>query len=131
MCLDRPSPTGIAAYDALGPAMRNASPTFGPEFQYVPLVCSYWPVKPRGSVGPLVVTGAPPSLLVGGTGDPGTPYSWAVSVSRQIAGSVLLTRKGFGHTSYDKSLCVRQAVVAYLIDLRLPAQGIVCDSDVP
>jgi hypothetical protein len=46
-------------------------------------------------------------------------------------GSVLLTRNGYGHVSYDKSECVKAAVDAYLIDLTLPAAGTVCESDLP
>ena len=105
-CIDRPVPTDIAAYDALGPKFASASALFGPAFQYSNLACAYWPVKATGTVGPITADGAPPILLVGGTGDPATPYAWAQSVNQQLAGSVLLTREGNGHVSYDKSsLC--------------------------
>jgi pimeloyl-ACP methyl ester carboxylesterase len=125
-CLDRPVPTDIAAYDALGPAYASVSPLFGPAFQYSNLACAYWPVKPTGHAGPLTVDGAPPILLIGGTGDPATPYAWAQAVNRQLAGSVLLTRNGNGHTSYDASQCAHAAIDDYLINLKLPAQGSVC-----
>ena len=46
--------------------------------------------------------------------------------SQQIAGSVLLTRQGNGHVSYDKSRCAQQAEDNYLISLTLPADGTVC-----
>ena len=72
--------------------------------------------------------GAAPILLVGGTNDPATPYSEAQSVNKQIQGSVLLTRQGNGHTSYDSSTCAHQAEDAYLTDLTLPAAGTVCTS---
>ena len=127
-CLDRQVPTDIAAYDALGPAYAGVSPLFGPAFQYSNLACAYWPVKPTGQVGPLTVDGAPPILLVGGTGDPATPYAWAQAVNRQLPGSVLLTRSGNGHTSYDASACAHAAIDDYLINLKLPAQGTVCSS---
>lgn len=125
-CIDRPVPSDVASYDALGAKFANASPLFGPAFQYSNLTCAYWPAKPTGTVGPLPADGAPPILLVGGTGDPATPYSWAQSESKQLAGSVLLTRQGNGHVSYDKSTCVKQLIDAYLIDLTLPAAGTVC-----
>ena len=38
----------------------------------------------------------------------------------------LLTREGYGHISYTSSSCAKQAVDAYLIDLKLPAAGTVC-----
>jgi pimeloyl-ACP methyl ester carboxylesterase len=125
-CDDRPVPTDVAVYDALGPKFAAASPLFGPAFQYSNLVCAYWPVKPTGVVGALTITGAPPILLVGGTGDPATPYVWAQAANQQIPGSVLLTRDGNGHVSYDKSSCAKQLIDAYLIDLSLPAAGTVC-----
>ena len=127
-CLDRPVPTDVAAYDKLGPAFARASPLFGPSFQYANLGCAYWPVKPTGHAGPLTADGAPPILLVGGTDDPATPYAWAQSVNRQLAGSVLLTRNGNGHTSYDASTCAHSAIDDYLINLTLPAAGTVCSS---
>jgi pimeloyl-ACP methyl ester carboxylesterase len=125
-CLDRPVPTDVAVYDQLGPQYAKVSPLFGPAFQYSNLGCAYWPVKPTGHAATLSAAGAPPILLVGGTGDPATPYAWAQAVNRQLAGSVLLTRNGNGHTSYDASTCAHSAIDAYLINLTLPAAGTVC-----
>jgi pimeloyl-ACP methyl ester carboxylesterase len=125
-CLDRPSPTDVAAYDALGPAFAKASPTFGPAFQYSNLQCAYLGVKATGHEGPISADGAPPILLVGGTNDPATPYSWAQSLHQQLTSSVLLTRSGNGHTSYGASVCSQRAEDAYLISLTLPAEGTVC-----
>ena len=127
-CIDFAVPTDVAAYDRLGPAFASASPFFGPWSQYSNLQCAYWPVKPNHPEGPLPIHGAPPILLIGGTNDPATPYAEAVAVSHQIDGSVLLTRRGNGHTSYDSSPCAHAAEDAYLIDLTLPAAGTVCAS---
>ncbi|HSS61679.1 MAG TPA: alpha/beta hydrolase [Candidatus Limnocylindrales bacterium] len=127
-CLDFPVPTDIAAYDALGPTYTKASALFGPWSQYSNMQCAFWPVKPTNTIGPLTVSGAPPILLVGGTNDPATPYSEAQSVNRQIEGSVLLTRQGNGHTSYDSSSCAHAAEDSYLISLKLPSAGAVCSS---
>jgi pimeloyl-ACP methyl ester carboxylesterase len=127
-CLDFPVPTDIAAYDKLGPAFARASPLFGPWSQYSNLQCAYWPVKPARDNGAITVSGAPPILLVGGTNDPATPYVEAQAVNKEIPGSVLLTRQGNGHTSYDASACAHAAEDAYLIGLTLPAPGTVCSS---
>ena len=126
-CLDRPVPTDVATYDALGPSFAQASALFGPAFQYSNLVCAYWPVKPKGQVGELTAPGAPPILLVGGTNDPATPFVWAQAVNQQISGSVLLKRIGNGHVSYDKSACAQQIEDAYLMNLTLPAAGSTCN----
>ena len=125
-CLDFPVPTDIAAYDQLGASFAKASSLFGPWSQYSNLQCAYWPVKPKNPTGPLPINGAPPILLVGGTNDPATPYAEAQAVNRLIDGSILLTRNGNGHTSYDSSPCAHAAEDAYLIDLTVPAAGTVC-----
>jgi pimeloyl-ACP methyl ester carboxylesterase len=127
-CIDQPVPTDVAAYDRLGPTYAAASSLFGPWLQYSNLTCAYWPVKPTGHIGPVTADGAPPILLIGGTNDPATPYAWAQAVNQQLAGSVLLTRQGNGHTSYDASPCAHAAIDDYLINLKLPAQGTVCPS---
>lgn len=127
-CLDFPVPADIAAYDKLGPAFSKASAVFGPWSQYSNLQCAYWPVKATRDNGPISVSGAAPILLVGGTNDPATPYAEAQAVNKEIPGSVLLTRQGNGHTSYDASACAHSAEDAYLISLTLPAPGTVCSS---
>jgi hypothetical protein len=47
-------------------------------------------------------------------------------VHQQLAGSVLLTRRGNGHGSYGVSVCATLAENAYLINLTLPAEGTTC-----
>ncbi len=125
-CLDHPAFSNISDYDALAAKYAQASALFGPAFQYDWLICSFWPVKPTRTPGPLTAPGAPPILLVGGSNDPATPYAWAQAVHQQISNSVLLTRNGNGHTSYDSSQCAHAAEDAYLINLTLPADGTVC-----
>ncbi len=127
-CLDFAVPTDISAYDKLGAQFAQAAPFFGPWSQYSNLQCAYWPAKAKHSTEPLPVSGAPTILLVGGTNDPATPYSEAQSVNKQIQGSVLLTREGNGHTSYDASQCSHQIEDAYLINLTAPAPGTVCST---
>ena len=61
-CLDHPAPTDLSTYDKLASAYAQASPFFGPSFQYSNLPCAYWPAKPTGQTGPLNVTGAPADL---------------------------------------------------------------------
>jgi pimeloyl-ACP methyl ester carboxylesterase len=125
-CLDSAAPSSLAAYDEIGAALTKASPLFGPFTQYDGLECTFWPVKPTHPDVRLTVKGAPPILLVGATNDPATPYANAQSVTKQIPGSVLLTREGNGHTSYGVSQCVQSAEDSYLISLDLPPSGEVC-----
>ncbi|HVH62615.1 MAG TPA: alpha/beta hydrolase, partial [Candidatus Dormibacteraeota bacterium] len=125
-CLDHPVPADVSAFDALAQQFASASPLFGPAYQYSNLQCSFWPVKPTGKIGPITSAGTPPILLVAGTDDPATPIDWARSVNQQLAGSVLLTRQGNGHISYDESSCAQAAEIGYLEHLTVPATGTVC-----
>ncbi|MDQ1292935.1 MAG: hypothetical protein QG608_816 [Actinomycetota bacterium] len=72
-----------------------------------------------------------PILLVANTWDPLTPYDQAVAVSRMLPNSRLLTSDGWGHTSYDGSSCVSQALDKYLITGALPPQGTTCHAPQP
>ena len=67
-------------------------------------------------------------MVVGSTGDPATPYSGAVVLSGQLAGSRLVTYVGDGHTVYGggRSSCVDAAVNSYLIELTVPRSGLRC-----
>ena len=123
-CLDRPVPASVSAYDALASTFNEASPFFGPAFLYSNLACAYWPVSAEGLPAPITTPGLPPLLLIGGTHDPATPYAWAQSVHAALPSSVLLTRDGYGHTSYFASACAEQAIDAYLISLTLPTAAV-------
>jgi len=127
-CLESPpAPTEILSPDPAGGQILRASPFFGPWSEWAGVYCDFWPELPRAYT-PLTVHGAPPILLVGASNDPATPYVWSKSVSEQIPGSVLLTRIGNGHTSYEFSDCITAAEDAYLISLVLPPQGTTCTS---
>ncbi len=127
-CLDQPAPS-LAQIQAALPAAEAASPFFGPTDLYGEVGCAFWPVPATGKVGPIHAVGSPPIVVVGSTGDPITPYSWAQSLASQLQHGVLLTRVGDGHTAYFASSCIRSDVDAYLITLVPPAAGTRCDSD--
>ena len=118
-CIDAPPPT-VAAMQAAEPALAAASPYFGPPLAFQDLTCSVWPVAPTAPVGPLHATGAPPILVVGSTGDPATPYTWAQGLASEVGSGVLLTRHGNGHSAYPASACARAAIDRYLTDLTVP-----------
>jgi hypothetical protein len=69
-------------------------------------------------------------LVIGNTHDPNTPHPGAVAMARRLARARLLTLDGYGHTSgADPSACILRAQVAYLVHLRLPPRGTVCQPD--
>jgi len=63
--------------------------------------------------------------VTGATGDPATPYAWAVSLARQMHG-VILTWDGVDHVAYYYSACVRAIDQSYLVEGAIPAVGTVC-----
>ncbi|GAB2697557.1 alpha/beta fold hydrolase [Thalassiella azotivora] len=116
-CLDYPVDDDPAAMRAAADRLLEASPTFGPMLAYGELTCAQWPVGAVRSPGPLTAEGAPPILVVGNTGDPATPYAWAVALADQLESGTLLTYEGEGHASYTRgSRCVDRAVDAYLLE---------------
>ena len=127
-CLDSPAPTMSQLQAALSQAAATA-PVFGPANVYGELVCEHWPVAATTTAGPVRAPGAPPIVVIGSTGDPVTPYSWARGLASELGSGILLTRVGDGHTGYRFSSCVRNAVDSYLVDLKPPAPGTRCPSD--
>jgi len=128
-CEDSGALGSLAEYESLARQLAPSAPDFGASEAWGSLTCKYWPVPPSEQPGPITAKGAPPIVVVGGTEDPATPYSWAQGIAHELAHGVLLTRTGFGHTSYFFSSCVRTAIDRYLISLETPAAGTVCPSD--
>jgi pimeloyl-ACP methyl ester carboxylesterase len=126
-CLDAPAPS-ISTLEADAPAAKTAAPVFGVQNLYSEMECAVWPVPASGHPAAIRASGSPPILVVGSTGDPATPYSWAQGLAAQLDRGFLLTRTGDGHTGYPYSTCVRNYVDKYLTDLTLPPAGTRCPS---
>ncbi len=127
-CLDTP-PLPLTTIQANASATSRQAPVFGLLDLYGEAECSVWPVPATGSIGPIQAAGSPPIVVVGSTGDPVTPYSWAQALAQQLSRGVLLTRVGDGHTAYGSSSCIRTQVDRYLVNLALPAPGTRCPSN--
>jgi pimeloyl-ACP methyl ester carboxylesterase len=125
-CLDHPVSRSPSGYAALAAAAGASAPVFGPLLTWGLLGCATWPVLPTRTPAPAADPGAPPILVIGTTGDPVTPYAWAVALSQQLTGGVLLTWRGMSHVATFYSPCVRTAISAYLVGGTLPAPGAVC-----
>jgi len=122
-CLDRPHPAGLEDVEKQAAAAAQESPAFGAAIVWSGLVCALWPVAAvpfPTATGPL-----PQVLVIGTTNDPATPYVSAQALSKQL-GARLLTFKGEGHTAYGKDSCVNRLTDAYLLQLKLPAEGATC-----
>jgi pimeloyl-ACP methyl ester carboxylesterase len=124
-CVDaRDAPT-VDRIRQLQGQWRAKYPLFGAPLAMSLLPCAFWPGrKDPYPTGPAV--GAPPIVVVGTTGDPATPYENTADLATMLGTGRVLTWEGEGHTAYPSTSCVVTAVDAYLIDLRLPAQGQRC-----
>jgi len=128
-CLDYPVETDPALLEQQAAAVAELDPlTDADEVDALgDLVCAQWPYSFEGELGPVEGSGAPPVLVVGTTGDPATPYEWAVSLSGQLESGVLVTFEGEGHIAYDSGdPCVVAAVDAYFVDGTVPEDGLTC-----
>lgn len=94
---------------------------FGPGY-----TCALWPVRSAPQFKP-TGSGAAAILVVGATGDPATPYQNAVTMAKQLTSGVLLTYEGEGHGTFGgKSSCIDSAVIGYLTQGTVPADGTRC-----
>ena len=127
-CDDHQFPKDLSVYQRAADQADRTSPDFGAANVWSLAVCALWPVTAHDPLRAPTAVQTAPSLIIGATDDPATPYVQAKALNRELSRSVLLTRKGEGHTSYGVSDCIRKHADSYLLDLKLPAAGTVCDS---
>lgn len=106
---------------------EQASPTFGRIFAYGLSGCSSWPVKSGRVPEAPVAAGAAPIVVLGTTRDPATPVEGARAMAAQLRSGVYVERDGDGHTTYNMgNQCIDTAVVSYLVDGKVPRDGLKC-----
>ncbi|WP_371151381.1 alpha/beta hydrolase [Buchananella felis] len=116
-----------AVWEKQADEILAAAPTVGEYFLYSDADRSAWPLEATGKLGKVRAAGAKPILVIGGKGDPATPYEWSVSLADQLESGVLLTYDGFGHGAYGEDKpCVADTVDAFLIEGKVPEDGKVC-----
>jgi pimeloyl-ACP methyl ester carboxylesterase len=131
---ERQWPEDVDAYLARGAREWVDSPHFWSHFAYSEIPFALWPVRDEDAYGgPFAVDpSSPPPLVVGTTYDPATPYSSAVGLVEVLGNARLLTMEGDGHGAYGRnSECIDNATDSYLIEGTLPAEGTVCQQEVP
>lgn len=125
-CMDYPVVDDQADLDAAYKVLDEKAPTIAPYWKG-PDPCAEWPYPATGVREKITAEGAAPILVVGTTNDPATPYEWSVSLAHQLSSGVLITRKGEGHTGYNKgNSCVDGAVEAYFVDGTVPQEDVTC-----
>ncbi|BEP12829.1 alpha/beta hydrolase [Acidothermaceae bacterium B102] len=127
-CMDVPSHFTVAQVAAYAKSWAVGAPLYGPLEAWGLLTCNGWVPTATRLPDRVSAKGAPPIVVVGSTGDPATPYAWAVDLAHQLNSGRLVTYVGDGHTVYGggRSSCVDTAVNAYLIALTPPKASLRC-----
>ncbi|MFE1951936.1 alpha/beta hydrolase [Streptomyces sp. NPDC059524] len=127
-CADSSLRPDFARLDKDEARIKAASPVFGAAWSTGIYLCYDWPFDGERATPQVDADGAAPVLVVGGTGDPTTPYPGARHMARALGEGVgvLLTAEEEGHGSYPQNRCVMKTVDHYLRTGRTPAAGTVC-----
>ncbi|SEM63650.1 alpha/beta hydrolase fold [Nonomuraea pusilla] len=89
--------------------------------------CAHWPVPGDDAAKHIDATGSAPIVVVGGKGDPATPYQWATRLTAQLRTGVLVTYEGEGHGAYlTGDACVMRTVDAYVLEGKVPTTSTTC-----
>jgi pimeloyl-ACP methyl ester carboxylesterase len=127
-CDDAPYPSTFAGFHA-GGEFAEAGSIFGPIWWWSIAGCSDWPTSPDRYIGPWRTRTSEPVLVVGNYFDGATDYDGAVAVNHLLRNSRLLSYAGWGHTAFQRSECVTNYVIEYLLDGSLPAEDTVCPAN--
>lgn len=127
-CADSSLRPGFERLDRDEARIKAASPVFGASWSTGVYLCYDWPFDGERATLQVNADGAAPVLVVGGTGDPTTPYPGARHMARAlgVGVGVLLTAEEEGHGTYPHNRCVTETVDQYLRTGRTPAPGTVC-----
>ncbi|TDB85472.1 alpha/beta hydrolase [Actinomadura sp. KC216] len=133
VCTDGLHPKKAGDWPALTAASDKRAPYFGRAWGWTTVQCAgdSWKVRDEDAyTGPFNRRTSAPVLFVGNYYDPATNYNDAVSSSKLLPGSRLLSSDSWGHTAYGTSACVTDAVDSYLVTGTPPPAGKVCVGDV-
>jgi pimeloyl-ACP methyl ester carboxylesterase len=131
-CLDWPDTRTTEETKADAKRFTDGAPVFGPYLAYTNIVCKYLtpPKKDKftRTTNKITSINTAPIIIIGTTGDPATPYEWAVGLSKIFTSSKLITLKADGHTGQGRgSACVDNAVDAYLLEGVSPKKNLNCE----
>ncbi|MFE4827613.1 alpha/beta fold hydrolase [Streptomyces sp. NPDC056672] len=108
----------------------EVSPVFGPYLAWdLAGWCARWPVPGEHETPEVAAPGADPILVIGGKGDPATPYEGSERMVAELGEGVgvHLTFDGEGHGAYTTgNPCVTRIVDDYFLRGEVPASGKSC-----
>lgn len=128
--LDAPFPAGFdrAEFDVyLETEVLPVGPHFGPVLAEQERISVGWPFDKGRALPHVDARSAPPLLVLGGIDDPVTPIRWAYAMRDALGnGSTLVTHDDQVHGQFLTSECVREHVVAFLVDPGAPRADETC-----
>lgn len=127
-CVDDPRVTDPNVAAEVSREYKEAAPFLDDGNPPAPVLdpCAYWPAPNTSEPHLPNVQGLPEVLVISTTGDPATPYQAGVALAEALGGG-LLTYEATQHTVFlQGNDCVDEAGVAYLTELKLPAEGTRC-----
>jgi pimeloyl-ACP methyl ester carboxylesterase len=124
-CADAATVPSVQQIRQLQSQWRTKYPLFGAPLAVGMMSCTFWPAK-HDPYPAAAAVGAPPIVVVGTTGDPATPYENTAHLAKMLGVGHVLTWEGEGHTAYPSTSCIVNAVDSYLIDLKVPQEGLRC-----
>ena len=132
-CSDGPARLPSSAWPLAIGRFTSVSKLLGPVFGWwlwAPCA-SNWPAHATDRyTGPWNAKTKTPILLIGTLYDPATSYRNAQVAQRRLGNAVLLTFNSYSHVSVEvPSNCRDQAAMRYLVDLRTPPRGTICQPD--
>jgi pimeloyl-ACP methyl ester carboxylesterase len=128
MCGDAQYPRSFSDWRATGQFAAEGS-VFGPYWWWLNAGCADWPMSQGRYAGPWTARTSAPVLIIGNYFDGVTDYSGAVTTSKLLPNSRLLSYAGWGHCALSRSSCAVDYTVAYLVDGKLPPEGTVCPAN--
>ena len=132
-CTDSIETTTSSQYPAFAAQADKRAPYFGRAWLWGSSLCAgdaFTGQDEDAYTGRFDTKTKAPVLYVGDYYDPATNYNAAVSASKRMPNSRLLSSNSFGHTAYGTSACTTKAVDSYLLKVTLPKKGKVCVGDV-
>ena len=130
-CADEPFPRIPPLYPLIAGRWEHQAPTVGRQHAFSQVACATWPARhPEAYSGPWNRRTATPVLLYGNYHDPATNYGFNKAMAAELGNARLVSNDAFGHTILGgASVCADTIATRYLVDLKVPARGTVCQPD--
>jgi pimeloyl-ACP methyl ester carboxylesterase len=124
-CLDFNEPRSVDQIRRDAKAFSSKAPLFGPYLAYGGVTCKFFSQDTEVTIKP--ITTSNPVIVIGTTGDPATPYEWALGLSSVLKNSRLISLTGEGHTGQGQGNdCIDKTVDLFLLKGTLPRNYLMC-----